>query len=220
MRLYYDLICSACSQATKIQPYQNSDMCADCRHNARRRQQRTEASMAIAPPSLPGEEWRPVVGYEGRYEVSSAGRVRSVRGARAGHVRTLSLNPKGYLRVELQGITGSKNLFVHRLVAQAFLPIQKSGDEVEVNHIDGDQGHNTPNNLEWTTRVGNARHARANGRYPLGEEHRRAKLTEVVVRAIRDSHGTMSTTALAARFGVSRTTVRDVITRRSWAHLE
>lgn len=99
------------------------------------------------------EEWKPVVGYEGLYEVSSYGRVRSldryVKGKgksywlRKGRVLSPGIKDDGYLVVRLQG----RMFYIHRLVAQAF--ISSIDNLPEVNHLDEDKTNNRVENLEW-----------------------------------------------------------------------
>lgn len=122
------------------------------------------------------EQWKDVLGYEGRYQVSDQGRVKSlaryVEGkSPAGRVcfrlrreiilKTQQVN-SGYLVVCFsEGARGQRrNKFVHRLVARAFC----EGDGPEVNHDDLIKTNNVATNLEWTTPKGNTAHAIANGR--------------------------------------------------------
>lgn len=102
------------------------------------------------------EEWRPVVGFEGRYEVSSEGRVRSLNyRMRKGAVRILrpARNKDGYLNVHLYAQDGGKTYKVHRLVAQAFIPNPDSLPEV--NHKNEEKSDNRVENLEWCSRDDN-----------------------------------------------------------------
>ena len=105
------------------------------------------------------EEWRPIVGYEGLYEVSSYGRVRSLDmyvKARYGNYRlhkgkVLSPGEKnGYLFVNLSCNGKHNTITVHRLVAQVFLP--NPDNLPEVNHKDEDKTNNNADNLEWCDR--------------------------------------------------------------------
>ena len=68
---------------------------------------------------------------------------------------------KGYHRVDLKTIDGRKNLFVHRLVAMAYIPNPEN--KPQINHINGNKADNTVNNLEWCTNYENAQHAIKNG---------------------------------------------------------
>ena len=101
------------------------------------------------------EIWRPVVGYEGLYEVSSYGRVRSldryVKGKsyrlHKGKVLSPGKNSRGYLSIVLSYNGKHKIITVHRLVAQAFLP--NPDNFLEINHKDEDKTNNNVTNLEW-----------------------------------------------------------------------
>jgi len=103
------------------------------------------------------EEWRPIDGSEGKYEVSSLGRVRSFW---FGRCRILSAadNGCGYLLLTLRIHGKPKTFCVHRLVAVAFIP-RVSDDYNQVNHINMDRKDNRAENLEWTTQAQNVRHA-------------------------------------------------------------
>ena len=121
------------------------------------------------------EIWKPVVGYEGLYEVSSYGRVRSVdhyanTGIRhsekrlvSGHVLKQAAKRDGYLSVDLSKENRVKTIHVHKLVATAFL--EKQEQHTQVNHINCDKHDNRVENLEWCTCEENRAHAKLNGRY-------------------------------------------------------
>lgn len=119
--------------------------------------------------------WKAVEGYEGLYEVSTIGAIRSldrvvIRAERRGEIRqtlkgkilSASRNKRtGYYHVVL--CKGGKEVshYVHRLVAEAFVPNPLGLPEV--NHRDLDKSNNAADNLEWATSSGNKRHAVANG---------------------------------------------------------
>lgn len=110
-----------------------------------------------------GEIWLPVVGYEGLYEISSHGRIKSLSrvDARGWLRRERMLRPgtvaDGYLQVSLRRDGESKAFLVHRLVALAFvgnpdgLPI--------INHKNGARQDNRSENLEWCSQLQNVRHS-------------------------------------------------------------
>lgn len=98
-------------------------------------------------------EYRKVDGFP--YSVTRDGVVRNDR---TGRVRKPSVSNSGYYCVKLWDGERSKNSFVHRLVAIAFVPNPEG--KPEVNHIDGDKTNNAASNLEWVTGVENKRHCR------------------------------------------------------------
>ena len=105
------------------------------------------------------EIWKDIQGYEGMYQVSSHGRVKSLNYNKTGLEGILNPNNngKGYLQVYLTKNKKSKKVLIHRLVAQAFL--YKPTDKNYVNHKDGNKSNNNVNNLEWCTRSENQQHA-------------------------------------------------------------
>lgn len=108
------------------------------------------------------EIWKDVVGYEGLYQVSNLGRVRSLDThdrlgrLRRGRVLKDSNNGTGYRMVNLKHDGKQRMRTVHRLVMETFVP---NNDDLEINHIDGDKSNNTLVNLEWCTRSENVTHA-------------------------------------------------------------
>jgi hypothetical protein len=96
-------------------------------------------------------EWKNIIGEDG-YQISSDGRVRKLWGHKEPTERRLSMATNGYVFIVLRG----KTRLVHRLVAEHFLPVDK--DRSEVNHIDFDKTNNCIDNLQWCTKVENARH--------------------------------------------------------------
>lgn len=110
------------------------------------------------------EIWKTIEGYEGRYEVSNAGKVRSLNYHRRGIIKELktSVDRYGYSCITLpMGGNRNKHFTVHRLVAAAFLENPES--KAEVNHKDGNKLNNHVSNLEWVTMQENQRHAWENG---------------------------------------------------------
>lgn len=92
-------------------------------------------------------EWKPVVGYEGLYIVSSIGHVKSL--FRYKRILKYNINKRGYASVELFKNGESKRLLVHRLVAQAFIP--NPDNLPQINHLDENPLNNAVSNLEWCT---------------------------------------------------------------------
>ena len=109
--------------------------------------------------SLQGEEWKEVVGFEGKYVVSSFGRVAalsfpitagSLHYCRRPHLMSTRQNSNGYIMLSLSlGRNRIKSVYVHRLVANAFLP--NPDNLPHINHKDEDKTNNMKSNLEWCT---------------------------------------------------------------------
>lgn len=106
------------------------------------------------------ETWKPVHGYEGLYEVSSYGRIRSLY--RYKKILKPMISNAGYERVDLFKEKKRKQFSVHRLVATAFVPNLRSLPMV--NHIDENKLNNHAKNLEWVTAKENANHGTAKQR--------------------------------------------------------
>ena len=101
--------------------------------------------------------WKDIPGYEGHYQVSNTGEVRSIKRhptiLKADHQRN------GYKRVYLWRDNGKKNCLVHRLVAEAFIP--NPSQLTDVNHLDENKDNNAVTNLEWCTHLYNMNYGSA-----------------------------------------------------------
>lgn len=168
--------------------------------------------------------WKGVVGFEDLFEVSTLGRVKSLRTER---VLKSHINKMGYetIATKIGGRKGISVCFrVHRLVAEAF--IQNPEGKPQVNHIDGVKTNNQTTNLEWVTARENVLHAYKTGLATptLGESQGQSKLTEGDVEYIRKNYISgdrrFGQRALSRRLGVAHTTIGDVVNRLSWAHAE
>lgn len=116
------------------------------------------------------EIWKDIAGYEGLYQASNYGRIRSlpryVNGRGVGMHRTGGRTLKGiklgdYLGVQLSKENEVKKTYIHRLIASTFIPNPKHLPEI--NHIDGNKHNNAVPNLEWVTHSQNGIHAYAIG---------------------------------------------------------
>lgn len=112
------------------------------------------------------ETWKDVVGFEGFYKVSNLGRVKRLgqnvtdKIGRTRYVPDRILKSKKvgkYIGLQLSKESITYPKYIHRLVAEAFIP--NSENKTDVNHIDGDKSNNNANNLEWVTRKENMAHA-------------------------------------------------------------
>lgn len=144
------------------------------------------------------EEWKPIAENSSWGMVSNLGRVRQINGM----LRRLQVNAFGYARVGFEG--GKYTRFVHRLVADAFLP--HSGGTQEINHRDCDKLNNAVGNLEWVTRQENIRHAYDNS---LRQHNHRKAILKPEHRPIileKISCG-MTQREIAAEFGVNQSSL-------------
>jgi len=103
------------------------------------------------------ELWKDVKGFEGIYQVSNKGRLKSFKASKDGRILSNKNHKGGYLSVVLVCKSRMKSTRMHRLVAEAFLPNPEN--KPEVNHKDGNKQNNRVENLEWVTRKENHRHA-------------------------------------------------------------
>lgn len=177
------------------------------------------------------EEWRPVPGCVGLYEVSSFGSLRSIDRTiidklgrprlQKGRVIKQQTTKWGY-RVGWVSVECQETLLkIHRVVAQAFIPNDASLPQV--NHKDGDKTNNCVGNLEWCDATHNVQHAIRTGlkRFHRGEKIWIAKVTEDDVRAIRRFRAAgRKLRDLAGQFGLSQSATWAIIQRKSWAHVQ
>jgi hypothetical protein len=178
------------------------------------------------------EEWRPIPGFAHWYEASSQGRIRSaqrieenkngVRRVVGGRVLKPASRRDGYLQLSLRTPSGQVvTRYVHYLVATTFVGpcpgiYGSRKGEWNVDHIDEKRDNNKPDNLRWLTREDNL-YGRYGGTKVNGERHHNALLSESDVMAIRSSGD--SGVALAARYGVSPSTICGIKKGRRWKRL-
>lgn len=106
------------------------------------------------------EIWKDIKEYEGIYQVSNLGRVKSLKHSKEGKLLKGRVTGKGYLSVALFRNSVRKSNSIHRLVAEAFIPNPEN--KPEVNHIDENKLNNDVSNLEWVTSKENSNHGTRN----------------------------------------------------------
>jgi hypothetical protein len=198
---------------------------------------------APSPPSMPTilsswsrgvpERWLPVVGYEGFYEVSDLGRVRSVNRV---FIRSDGRKQGRRGRVLVPSLTGSKRTYpsvglrlghrraIHALVCEAFHGPRPTPTH-EVAHWDGDPSNNRAGNLRWATQSENQQDSIRHGTkysHPVdsqrGELNMNARLTAAQVSEIRRlwNSGGITQVRLADTFGVSKSSIYNIVRGVSW----
>lgn len=147
------------------------------------------------------------------YEVSDDGRIRNIHNKR--EIKQF-VGKDGYLRTQIAG----KTRLVHRVIAKAY--ITEDPDREFVNHKDGNKQNNHVDNLEWSTKSENLRHAYQHNlkRNPVGTLNGRCKLTDEQVDFIRNNYvrgdKEYGAKAMAAKFGVAHQTICAVVTGQNW----
>lgn len=174
---------------------------------------------------MQNEAWRPVLGYEGIYEVSDMGQVRSLNRIDAsGHRRrgrelSQSLTHNGYPRVTLTKLGHEKSRKVHQLVLEAFRGPCPPG--MEGCHNNGKPIDCRLSNLRWDTKKSNATDRVRHGTMYRGEQHHAARLREDDIQRIfvRRKNG-HTPKQIAVDLGVSRNLIYDILARKKWKHVK
>lgn len=168
------------------------------------------------------EIWKPVKGYEGLYEVSNYGKIKSLRRwsgscyKKETELSTKRLSKDGYVRIALSKDNKKHETKMHRIVAEHF--IENLNNKQTVNHIDGNKLNNRVDNLEWADRHEQLVHAYSLGlkKSIRGTDNNQSKLTKEDVEYIRENYKRQSTefgtVALSKKYGVSNRVI-GLITR-------
>ena len=160
---------------------------------------------------MPDEIWKDIKDYEGLYQISNYGNVKSLpkerrnrRGVYIQKEKLLSLTntSTGYKKVELVKDGKRKGFKVHRLVAQAFIP--NPDEKPQVNHIDGDKTNNYVDNLEWATASENSIHA-----YNTGLNSNKKELNENEIVSMYMNGTTKED--IAKQYGVSNAVIKRIL---------
>ena len=179
----------------------------------------SDTTDAIAAPDEQ-EVWRDIPEWEGLYQASSEGRIRSLvrKGARriyGGRVLRPHTSTQGYERVTLCRVNTQVTKIVSILVCAAFHGPRPS-PEMQAAHGDGVRNHNRPTNLRWATPAENDTDKDSHGTRLVGARCAQSKLTPEVAIEIYLTPGNMAETA--RRFGIDRALVRRIKRRERWAH--
>jgi len=178
------------------------------------------------------EIWKDIKDYEGMYQVSNLGRIKTLERivkydtppySHTVHMKIKKISKKnnGYMIVGLWKDNKGKNFHIHRLVANAF--IDNPENKATVNHIDSDKTNNCVTNLEWNTQSENNKHAfKVGARKPLvGDKCTFTKTTEKEVLEMRELYatGNYSYKELATLYNLSYDGIWCIINRKRWKHI-
>lgn len=190
--------------------------------------------MEFTQEELTYEIWKDILDYEDIYQVSSLGRVRSlnreeeyyIKGTkckrfRKGTMLNIEYDIKGYCRVRLRNKEHTKKMFVHRLVAFAFIPNDNLENNI-INHKDNTPSNNIVENLEWCNQKYNIQYKFTNNNYShKGSNHPQSKITEDIAEQIYTlgHSGEYTNIELANKFNVSKHIINNIKTGHTWSHI-
>lgn len=164
------------------------------------------------------EIWRAVKGFESTYLVSSGGSVYSVPrpSTRGGILKPLVHPSYGYTQVSLTQHGIQHKVYIHDLVAEAFIGAKPRG--FHVDHINRSRADNRAENLRYLTHAENSSQG---GDSQCGESNHRARLNEQAVKAIRWAHKSLGATAalMARLYRVQPGTVELILRHKTWRHV-
>lgn len=180
-------------------------------------------SLARTMSDLPGEIWKDIEGYEGMYQVSNMGRVKSLTRkvwnyTKPGRILKPGAKENGYLHVGLSnGLNVEKHAHVHRLVAKAFIP--NPNNYPEVNHKNMNKADNRVENLEWCTPRYNKAHFRNSPYAKNADKKKKRTLTNKTIQYILKYKDKVceeydlgySIKEVAKSVGIGRDMVRDIL---------
>lgn len=181
--------------------------------------------MSIIKGIIADEVWRDVFGYEGCYQVSNLGNVKSLPNQRRKTeliLKCAKKPPTGYLVVNLSKNGIAKTHHVHELVLRAFVGERPSG--FVACHCNGDAANNSVENLRWDTQLSNIADKVIHGTAQFGESNSMAKfsaetITEVKL-ALKERQYRGAISEIAREFGLLPQTVSKIKNGIRWAHLE
>lgn len=175
------------------------------------------------------EIWKEVKGFEGFYEVSNIGNVRSVvrcvnhylggKSLKKSVLLKKTINNRGYYSVILKKNSFSKCSMCHKLVLESFST--NDFNKPIVNHKNGIKTDNRLENLEWCTYSENTKHAFDNGMIynKTKEERYNSKLTEDIVKEIRDNKLNHKNVYYAKKYNVSKCLITNILKNKSWKNI-
>ena len=179
------------------------------------------------------EKWKDIEDYEGRYQISNLGRVKSLKRKTFRYIRESSIIMKPlkgdgrYFQISLWKNGKDKKMYIHRLVGIYFIP--NPDNKPQVNHTDGNRLNNHVKNLEWSTGSENIKHAFDTGL--ITEEHiRNMSLKSSKISRKFSDHDIYQIFALykkgfskahiARTYNAGETTIRNILSKITYKHVE
>lgn len=177
------------------------------------------------------EIWKEIDGYDGFYEVSNKGNVRSwkIRNGKSNkkahvpHILNSFKDKDGYRKCGLSKSGKTKQYRIARLVGIAFLDDTK--EHLQINHIDGNKSNDSINNLEWVTAKENVNHSIEEGlrthKHMMGARNKNSILCKSDVLDIRNAYrlNIFTHQEIANAYDVSRQHISAIINKKRWPHL-
>lgn len=183
------------------------------------------------------ELWKDIEKYEGIYQISNLGRIKSVervfykRKARKNHelmpvympekIRSKRITNRGYVKISLWNNNKVEHFLVHRLVAFYFVHNPKPNKYNQVLHLDNNPGNPRWDNLKWGTQKMNIQQSVSEGRWHTGSKNFQSKLKAEDIPIIRQliADG-VSLTKIGDRFGVTHCPIMYIKDNRTWKHVK
>ncbi|CAB4140172.1 NUMOD4 [uncultured Caudovirales phage] len=162
------------------------------------------------------EIWKPIKNYEGIYEISNYGEIKVLANNGSGKrkhdaiMKTFN-NGNGYVYITLTKNKVRKNYYIHRLLAEHFIP--NADNRPHVNHINGIKNDNRLENLEWCTLSENMRHAKELGL--ICRPNSKLDLTEVIEIRLKHING-QTRTELMSQYKISRAQIHRIVRYQNW----
>jgi hypothetical protein len=175
---------------------------------------------------LTNEYWIPLVGYEGLYEISNLGRIKSLSKEYGGgfhreFILSESYTSDGYSQIRLTNKSGRKCFKIHRLVAKCFIP--NIYNKLEINHKNGVKKDNSVLNLEWCTRSENQLHAFKNNLNSRlkGCDSKLAKFSKNEIMSIRHLYyiNKFNFTKISKIYDVSNVCISNIIKENTYKNI-
>ena len=163
------------------------------------------------------EIWKDIPSYEGHYQVSNLGNVKSIKYSRQ-RILKPATNIHGYFMVCLHVKNTQKLITIHSLVSMAFLNHKPNKThEIVIDHINNLKTDNRLENLRWDTRKNNHADKILHGTEQRGSKNGNAKVTEEI--ALLAKYGKDSLSNLASKFQLSKSTLSNIRYGQTWKHL-